>query len=151
MDAVDRYRLAAGVLMRAAGTGAGFTLIEMVIAVVILGLVLLIVPLAGTRFMGTVTGNRVRVEANAIADGWISRCRAEPNYDSLTVAARCGTAAGSSVTVGSYNFTRTTTVTPDASLTGVADSLNDFVRITVVVTGGGLTAPVSRTVSIARP
>jgi prepilin-type N-terminal cleavage/methylation domain-containing protein len=129
----------------------GFTLIEMLIAIVILATVLLIVPLAGTRFSTSVSTDRIRNEANAVADAWVARCEAEPNYDSLATSSRCGTSGGTAVTTGSFNFTRTTTVVSDATLSGVADSLNDYKRVTVRVTGGGLTTPVARTVTIARP
>ena len=64
-------------------TTAGFTLIEVAIAVVILSISLLIVPYAGIRFTRAVSTNRVRNEANAIADAWIARCRLEPNYIAL--------------------------------------------------------------------
>lgn len=131
-------------------TRAGFTLIEVAVAVTILAIALLIVPAAGIRFTRAVATNRVRNEANALADAWIARCRAEPNYAALdsNVTGKCrGTVTG----LGTYNFTRTTTVTTDASLSGVADSLNDYKRVTVVVTSTSLTTPVSRTVTIAKP
>ena len=147
MAALERYRLGKGVLMRKAQ--AGFTLIEVAIAVTILSIALLIVPYAGIKFTRAVATNRIRNEANAIADGWIARCRAEPNYVAIdsNVAGKCrGTVSG----LGTYSFTRTTTVTGDASLSGVADSLNDYKRVTVVVTGTGLTPSVSRTITIAK-
>jgi prepilin-type N-terminal cleavage/methylation domain-containing protein len=127
---------------------AGFTLIEVSIAVVILSVSLLIVPMAGMRFTQAVNNNRIRNEANALVDAWVARCRAEPNYAALdsNIAGKCkftGTA------LGSYNFTRTTTVASDASLSGVADSLNDYKRITIVVTATGLSPSVSRTITVA--
>jgi len=128
---------------------AGFTLIEVAIAVTILSVALLIVPYAGIKFTRAVADNRIRNEANAIADAWIARCRAEPNYAALdsNVTGKCrGTVTG----LGSYGFTRTTTVTTDASLSGVADSLNDYKRITVVVTGTGLSPDVRRTITVAK-
>jgi prepilin-type N-terminal cleavage/methylation domain-containing protein len=129
---------------------AGFTLIEMAISLVILGIALLVVPLASAKFTKTVSTNRIRNEANAIADAWIARCREEPNYNALdsSVTGKC---KGTVTNLGTYNFTRTTTVTGDATLSGIADSLNDYKRVTVVVDGGGLTSQVRRTVTIAKP
>jgi prepilin-type N-terminal cleavage/methylation domain-containing protein len=147
MAAVERHRLGTGVLMRKAE--AGFTLIEVAIAVTILSIALLIIPYAGIRFTRAVATNRIRNEANALADAWIARCRAEPNYAALdsTGTGKCrGTVTG----LGTYSFTRTTTVTGDATLSGVADSLNDYKRITVVVTASGLTPSVSRTITVAK-
>lgn len=127
---------------------AGFTLIEVSIAVVILSISLLIVPMAGMRFTQAVNTNRMRNEANALADAWVARCRAEPNYFALdsNIAGKCKfTGTG----LGSYNFTRTTTIASDASLSGVNDTLNDYKRITIVVTATGLSPSVSRTITVA--
>jgi prepilin-type N-terminal cleavage/methylation domain-containing protein len=129
---------------------AGFTLVEVAISVVILSFALMVIPMAGMKFTRTVATNRMRNEANAIADGWIARCRAEPNYAALdsNIAGKCRrTATG----LGTYNFTRTTTITADASLSGMADTLNDYKRVTVVVTATGLNPAVRRTVTIAKP
>lgn len=128
---------------------AGFTLIEMAIAMTILSIVLVVIPYAEIRFTRAVSTNRIRNEANALADAWIARCRSEPNYAALdsTSAGKCrGTVTG----LGTYNFTRTTTVTGDATLSGVADSLNNYKRVTVVVTGTALTTPVKRTITVAK-
>lgn len=129
---------------------SGFTLIEMAIAVVILGIALMVVPLASAKFTKTVSANRIRNEANAIADAWVARCRMETNYAALdsSVAGKC---KGTVTNLGTYNFTRTTTVTGDATLSGMADSLNNYKRVTVVVSGGGLASNVARTVTIAKP
>lgn len=127
----------------------GFTLVEVMIAVVILSIVVLSVPRVGLDFSRTVSSSRVRNEANAVANAWISRCRSEPNYAALdsTVAGKC---RGTVSNLGTYAFTRATTVVKDSALSGVADSLNDYKRITVVVSGGGMATPVTRTVTIAR-
>jgi Tfp pilus assembly protein PilV len=130
---------------------AGFTLIELMLSVFVLMVVLVSVPLAATKLTLAVSTYRARNEAGAIADAWIARCRAEPNYvaiDSSSVAGKC---AGTATNLGSFKFTRTTTVTSDASLSGMADSLNDYKRVTVVVSGGGLASNVSRTITVAKP
>jgi Tfp pilus assembly protein PilV len=130
---------------------AGFTLIELVIAMFVIITVLMTVPMAAGKLTLAVSSYRVRNEASALADAWVARCRAEPNYaalDSSTVAGKC---AGTVSNLGSFGFTRTTTVIGDATLSGMADSLNDYKRVTVVVSGGGLPSSVTRTITIARP
>jgi len=129
---------------------AGFSLIELAIAVTIMSAALLTVPLAGAKFSKVVSTNRIRNEANALADAWVARCRAEPNYAALdsNVTGKC---RGTVTALGTYSFTRTTTVTTDATLSGIADSLNDYKRVTVVVDGGGLASSVRRTITIAKP
>jgi Tfp pilus assembly protein FimT len=150
---LERQQLEARLLMQATrrDDDTGFTLVELMLAIFVLMVVLVSVPLAATKLTLAVSTYRVRNEAGALADGWIARCRAEPNYaalDSNTIAGKC---AGTVTNLGSYKFTRTTTVTGDASLSGVADSLNDYKRVTVVVSGGGLASNVSRTVTVAKP
>ncbi|MFN8652764.1 MAG: prepilin-type N-terminal cleavage/methylation domain-containing protein [Gemmatimonadales bacterium] len=127
---------------------AGFTLIEVSIAVVILSVSLMMVPLAGMKFNQQVASSRMRNEANALADAWVARCRSEPNYAALdsNVAGKC---RGTVSNLGTYAFTRTTTVVSDATLSGVADSLNDYKRITITVTATGLSPAVTRTITIA--
>jgi len=127
----------------------GFTLVEVILAVTVLGIVVLVIPAAQVKFTHAVATNRIRNEANAIADAWIARCRAEPNYAALdsNTAGKC---KGTVTNLGTYSFTRTTTVVGDATLSGVADSLNDYKRITVVVTGTGLSPSVSRTITVAK-
>jgi Tfp pilus assembly protein FimT len=130
---------------------AGFTLVELMIAIFVLMVVLVTVPLAATKLTLAVSTYRVRNEAGAIADAWIARCRAEPNYVALDSSSVAGKCAGTVNNLGSFKFTRTTTVTTDASLSGMADSLNDYKRVTVVVSGGGLASTVSRTITVAKP
>jgi prepilin-type N-terminal cleavage/methylation domain-containing protein len=128
----------------------GFTLVELMLAMVIMGIVVMSVPLSGNRMVTTVSTSKIRNEAGALADNWVARCRAEPNYaalDSSTTTSCKGTVTG----MGNYNFTRATSVVGDATLSGVADSLNDYKRVTIVVTSDKLATPVSRTVTIAKP
>jgi Tfp pilus assembly protein PilV len=129
----------------------GFTLIELVIAMFVLMTVLVTVPMAGAKLAIAVSSYRVRNEASALADAWIARCRGEPNYAALDSSTIVGKCAGSVSNLGSVGFTRTTTVSGDASLSGMADTLNDYKRVTVVVSGGGLPAAVRRTITVAKP
>jgi len=133
--------------MRPNKTEAGFTLIEVMIALSLLAIVVLSMGAITSKFVRTVGQNKMRNEAMGIVDAQISRVRTEPMYDSL--AARY--AGTTTITSSPYTFTRTTTVTTDATLSGVADSLNDYKRVTVTVTATGLSPAVARTVTIAAP
>jgi len=133
--------------MRQPNAQAGFTLIEVLIAISILAIVTLGMGATTTAFVRTVNQNKMRNEAMGIVDGQISRIRTEPMYDS--VAARyAGTTVISSPP---YSFTRVTSIVTDATLSGVADSLNDYKRVTVTVTATGMSPAVSRTVTLAAP
>jgi len=133
--------------MRKPNAQAGFTLIEVLIAVSILAIVTLGMGATTTAFVRTVNQNKMRNEAMGIVDAQISKIRTEPMYDSVT-ARYSGTTTISSPP---YSFTRVTTITNDATLSGVADSLNDYKRVTVTVTATGMSPSVSRTVTLAAP
>ena len=85
MDALERYHLDAGVLMKDTTGTAGFTLVEVMIAVVILSIVVLSVPRVGLDFSRTVSGSRVRNEANALANAWNNAIRARQREQPLGV------------------------------------------------------------------
>ena len=127
----------------------GFSLVEVIIAIVMLSIILLMLPSAGIAFSRSLVYNRVRNEAGSLADAWIAWCREEPNYIALdsTTNEHC---RYNETNLGSQQFTRNVIVVNDASLSGVADSLNDYKRITVTITGGGLLTPVQRTITIAK-
>jgi prepilin-type N-terminal cleavage/methylation domain-containing protein len=133
--------------MRHANPEGGFTLIEVMLALSLLAIIMLGMGATTSSFVRTVNQNKMRNEAVGIVDGQISRIRTEPMYDSIA-ARYAGTATVSSPP---YTFTRTTTITNDATLSGVADSLNDYKRVTVTVTATGLSPAVSRTVTVAAP
>ena len=119
---------------------AGFTLLEVAIALAILGGVLLVLATTTARFIHTVTLDRVRTQANAVADAHIARIRLWPTYDSLS--------AEFSGTTGNFPFTgwsRQTTVTR----IGGPSLPNDFTRITVAVTAPSLDSAVERTITVA--
>ncbi len=118
----------------------GFTLLEVAIALSILGGVLLVLATTTARFIHTVTLDRVRTQANAVANAHIARIQLWPTYDSLT--------AQFAGTTPNYPFTgwsRETTV----SLSPVVVPPNDYTRITVSVSAPALDSAVHRTITIA--
>jgi prepilin-type N-terminal cleavage/methylation domain-containing protein len=119
---------------------AGFTLLEVAIALAILGGVLLVLATTTGRFIHSVAIDRVRTQANAVADAHVARIRLWPTYDSLSVEF--------SGTVNNFPFTgwmRQTTVTR----IGGPSLPDDYTRITVAVTAPTLDSTVQRTITIA--
>ncbi len=114
----------------------GFTLLEVAIALSILGGVLLVLATTTARFMHTVTLDRVRTQANAVADAHVALIRLWPTYDSLTVE------DGTTANYPFADWSRETTVTPDLA--------NGFTRITVAVTTPVLDSTVRRTITVAQ-
>ncbi len=121
---------------------AGFTLVEVAIALSLLGIVTLALMAASGRMLHTVTDDRLRTTAAAAADARIGLVRQWPTYATLD-SAYAGTEANTPLP----GWSRTTTVVR----TGGANQANDFKRVTVSVTGPGLPAPVTRSVTVAAP
>lgn len=119
----------------------GFTLIEVMIAIFILGSIVLTMAASASRYLSVATKQRQRVQANAVAEAQIALVRVAPVYDSLT-------ARFDSVTtnVPAPGYTRTTSVVRTGTGT-----LADITRVTVTVTGPLLATPVKRSITIAAP
>lgn len=124
-----------------AGSSAGFTLVEVLIALAMLSVVLLASAASTTKYLGVITRNRMRIQAAALADAQIAKVRVSPAYDSLTVrfdSTRSG--------VPFPGYTRSTRVIR----TG-AGSTTDVTKIRVTVSGPELSSPVVRYATIAAP
>ena len=120
---------------------AGFTLVEVVIALGILsGIVLLMAP-AAQRYVSVATRSRREIQAAAIADAELAQIRVYPTYDSLRV--RFDSTKND---VPFPGWMRTTSVVR----TG-ANTTADITRITVTVTGPGLAQPIKRILTVAAP
>jgi prepilin-type N-terminal cleavage/methylation domain-containing protein len=118
----------------------GFTLLEVAIALSILAGVLLVLATTTARFIHTVTLDRVRIQANAVANAHVARIQLWPTYDSLSVVF-----AGTTPDYPFAGWSRETTVWRSP----VVVPPNDYTRITVSVTAPALDSAVSRTVTIA--
>lgn len=120
----------------------GFTLIEVALAVAILGIVAAALMSATARMIRGVTSDRDRTVAAASAEARLAMARQWPAYASLEA-----TYAGAEANTPLPGWTRTTTIVR----TGGANQANDFKRITVAVTGPSLATPVARTIAVAAP
>ena len=124
-----------------ADSSAGFTLVEVLIALAMLSVVLLASAASTTKYLGVITRNRMRIQASALADAQIAKVRVSPAYDSLTVrfdSTRSG--------VPFPGYTRSTRVIR----TG-AGTTTDVTKIRVTVSGPQLSTPVVRYATIAAP
>jgi prepilin-type N-terminal cleavage/methylation domain-containing protein len=119
----------------------GFTLIEVMIAIFILGSIVLTMASSATRYLSVATKQRQRVQANAAAEAQIALVRVSPSYDSLTV--RFDSTKNNTPATG---YTRVT----DVVRTG-AGTTADITKVTVTITGPLLATPVKRSISIAAP
>ncbi|MCL4866759.1 MAG: prepilin-type N-terminal cleavage/methylation domain-containing protein [Gemmatimonadales bacterium] len=120
----------------------GFTLIEVALAVAILGIVAAALMSATARMMRGITDDRGRTIAAASADARLAMAREWPDY--MTLDATYAAVESNTPMPG---WTRTTTIVR----TGGPGQVNDFKRITVTVTAPTLPIPVARTVTVAAP
>jgi len=120
----------------------GFTLIEVMISLVILTVALLGTASVTGWFVHTVATSGRSSAASQLAADRIEEVRLQPDYGVLESFAATETGFPSLP-----GFTRVTQVVRVGG-TGMS---TDYKKITVTVTGPGLTAPVSRTVSVAAP
>ncbi len=119
---------------------AGFTLVEVMIALVILTIAALSLMRVTSRMIRGVTDDRTRTIASASADARIAEVRVWPTYSTLEAKY-----AGTETSTPIPGLTRVTTIVR----TGGIGQPNDFKRITVTVSGTGLNSPVTRTITIA--
>lgn len=116
----------------------GFTLLEVMIAVVILGVVALGMASVAGSLVHSGTDGRLAAQAAAAADARISNIQVWPDYSTVD-----------SVYVGTENNTPTTGWTRKTTYTHYTTSKNDYKKFTVLVTGPGITSGVSRTITLA--
>ncbi len=120
---------------------AGFTLMEVIMAVTILSAVTLMMAAPASRFLSVSTKAELRVAASAAADAQIALVRMYPNYDSLKVK---------------FDSTRSNYPFPGYSQqTKVVRSntnlASDITRVVVTISGPLLSPAIKRTATIAAP
>lgn len=125
----------------------GFTLVEMLIAMVVLTIVL-----AGLgRFMGAfqhdTTRARIRLVATAVAHERLELVRADPRYDQLRATYQLGAGGDTTGFPGFPQMRRRTLVVRDQSGTPP----RDLTTVTVVVTHPATADTVALTSVVARP
>ena len=132
-------------LTRTMGDRAGFTLVEVVVALVILSTAVLGLAATSSRLATTANTAELRALALEAVEDRVAEVRLDPRYSALD-SLYDGTETdilGTSLA----GYDRTTTITRVLSTSPVMD----FTRVTVEVTGPLLTEPISRRISVAAP
>lgn len=123
----------------------GVTLIEVIVAMVILTGVLLGMAVFAAKFTRAVAQSDVRTVAVNLAQQRIAEIRASPNYSGLETAYN-GTETSIS---GFTGYTRVTTISrtggPRPTFT------NDFKTVTVTLTAPGVSGTIKKTIIVAAP
>lgn len=122
---------------------AGFTVVEVIVALVILSVAVLGLAGSATRLTTTAATAELRAQAVYSADDRIGRIEMDRRYtllDSLYEAIENG--------VPGPGFVRSTTV---EHIQVTSPDTLDYLMVTVNVTGPGLTSPVKRTLVVAAP
>jgi prepilin-type N-terminal cleavage/methylation domain-containing protein len=132
-------------------TRRGFTLVEMLLAVVILTIVATSVARFAATFSRSMGDAAVRVMATAAATDRLELIRADPRYARLNTLYGSGTAGGDTTGFPGFpEMRRTTTIIRDTS--GTALSRRDRTVVTVrVVAPPAMQDTVALTVTIASP
>jgi prepilin-type N-terminal cleavage/methylation domain-containing protein len=121
----------------------GFTLIEVVVALTILVVVIMgFISMTGQTTKVAATSDRQEAAMQLVSDR-LDQIRTDPNYDHLdSTGVYLGTESSFPTLPG---YTRTTSILHTTS------GGDDYKRVTVTVTGPGLTTPVERTITVAGP
>lgn len=121
----------------------GFTLIEVILALTILLVVLVLLATSTGRTVHTAATASAQEAALQLAMDRVELIRADPRYDGLDTL-YTGTETAFPTLAG---YTRTTRI---VRVGGIGQA-NDYKRITVTVTGPGLTVPLARSTTVAAP
>jgi len=135
--------------MRTTAGRRGFSLAEILVALVILSVIVMGLASTTTTFLHETTLDNVRVRASTMADTRIAEVEGWPDYSGL------GSFTESRLNFPEPGWKRTTVVARDtAPATGCNSppfqpcANSDITRITVTVTAPSLTVPVTRTIAI---
>ncbi len=121
----------------------GFTLVEVIIAMLIMSTVLLAMVGATASLIHVVSVADRNSSALQLVDSRIERVQMDPNYAGLD-STYAGTESDFPTLPG---YVRTTTI---VQFGGTGQAV-DYKKVTVTVTGPGLTDPVARTITMAAP
>jgi type IV pilus modification protein PilV len=122
----------------------GFSLVEVVVALLILTVMMLGAQALAGRMIRTSATASIQVTAAQLADDRIDYLRMDPQYDSLTARY----VADENPVAGYGGYRRTTAV--NRTITATTNGTTDFTTITVTVTHQQLATAVARTIVMTR-
>ena len=136
--------------MRNDQTRRGFSLAEIMVALVILSVIVMGLAMTTISFLHETTLDTTRVRATTVADTRIAEIKGWPDYSALSTFNEV------KLNYPDPGWTRTTVVNRDTTPATACGAPtfppcpnNDITRVTVTVTGPSLTAPVARSTAIA--
>jgi prepilin-type N-terminal cleavage/methylation domain-containing protein len=121
----------------------GFTLVEVIIAMVILLTVVLAMGSATGAFLRRTAQEESRATATQLAQDRLQMIEMDPNYAGLAATY----AVTESNLPGLAGYTRVTQVTQ----VGGTGQATDYKVVTVTVTAPGISTPITRTTTVAAP
>ncbi|RMH14603.1 MAG: prepilin-type N-terminal cleavage/methylation domain-containing protein [Gemmatimonadetes bacterium] len=125
----------------------GFTLVEMVIAILILTVTVLGIGASAGRVLQAASSTEVKAEALQAVEDQIGQIVMDPRYAALDTLY-----AGTDTNLPGLpaGYQRVTKI-KHTQAPGESGRLIDYKEITVTVSGAGLPAPITRTIVIAAP
>ena len=123
---------------------SGFTLVEVIIAMMLLGVTIVGMQLVTVAMLRNQTSAHVRLTASQLAEDRLDRVRLEPNYGSLP-----NYQLTEDTVPGFPGFRRVTEVR--SSRDSTARGIVDYREVTVRVTSPSLPAPIVRSLIIGAP
>lgn len=124
-------------------TERGFTLIEVILALTILMVVMVLLARTTSNTVHSTALNASQQAALELAMDRVEQVRSDPNYTALEATYNATENAFPTLP----GFTRVTLIVQ----TGGVGQPNDYKKVTVTVTGPGITTAITRTVVVAAP
>lgn len=123
---------------------AGFTMVEVVVALMLMSIAVLGLQLVAAGMLRQTSASQIRLTAAQLAEDRIDLIKLEPIYANLS-----NYVATETNITGFPKFTRETVLT--ARRDSTAAGVTDYKRITVSVTAPGLTTPIVRNITVGAP
>lgn len=129
------------------GSSRGFSLVELLVAIVLLTVALLGIAASAGRLSGAAAKAEATAQAIQALEDRINYVRLDPVYDSLSARYT----ATETTVLGLPGVTRQTSVTRVQTVQPVTNKVLDYTTITVTVSGGPLEGALAREIVVGAP